>query len=63
MTERFLLWIWAFFGTHSIHNGLTCKISREIRDVHDYPESKGGDGVPSSFYTYKCSRCGKEFTI
>lgn len=32
-------------------------------DFHDYPIDKGGDGIPSHFYTYKCSYCGKEFTI
>lgn len=40
-----------------------CWFSRRFFDVHDYKKSKGGDGVPSHFYTYKCWKCGKEFRI
>jgi hypothetical protein len=63
MMRRLLDWLRVLFGLHSVRDGSTCRLSREIRNVHDYPEHKGGDGTPSHFYTYKCSRCGQEFTV
>lgn len=40
-----------------------CWFSRKFFDIHDYKESKGGDGTPMHFYTYTCWNCGKKFTI
>ena len=40
-----------------------CWFSSKFWDIHDYQIKMGGDGWPSHFYTYKCSRCKKEFTI
>jgi hypothetical protein len=40
-----------------------CTFSQEYFDIHDYQVSKGGDGYPSHFYTYKCYHCGKEYGI
>lgn len=40
-----------------------CWFSRKFFDIHDYPVSMGGDGLPSHFHTYQCHRCKKEFTI
>lgn len=53
----------AVFGLHNIYDGTTCYISKHHRDVHDYPERKGGDGTPSHFYTYTCPACGAKFGI
>lgn len=47
----------------SIADGSTCWFSRKLWDVHDYPKHKGGDGIPTHFFTYKCSKCGKQFSI
>ncbi len=53
----------AWFGWHNIYNGMTCHISEQYREVHDYPKDKGGDGTPDHFHTYTCPVCGREFTI
>lgn len=59
------LWwiIKGFLGFSSVHDGSTCWFSYNYFDVHDYPESKGGDGTPSHFYTYTCPRCNTPFSI
>lgn len=54
------LWHWLRFGARM---NFTCWFSRHFWDIHDYPVRKGGDGIPSHFYTYKCWNCGKEFGI
>lgn len=51
------------FGWHSIYDGSTCRLSEGRRDVHDYHVSKGGDGRPEHFRSYKCTKCGKRFQI
>jgi len=40
-----------------------CWFSRKFFDIHDYHESWGGDGLPTHFYEYHCSNCGKPFVI
>lgn len=40
-----------------------CELSKGKIDYHDYKVHKGGDGIPSHFYTYTCWNCGKKFTI
>ena len=42
---------------------LICWFSSRYYDIHDYHITKGGDGIPSHFYTYTCHYCKKEFTI
>lgn len=44
-------------------NKFVCWFSKYFWDIHDYHVWKGGDGNPSHFYTYTCTRCNKEFTI
>lgn len=41
---------------------LRCWFSK-FWDLHDYPLSKGGDGIPTHFFTYVCWNCGKRFRI
>ena len=50
-------------GMGSVEDGSICWFSAKYFDVHDYHESRGGDGYPSHFYAYHCSRCGKAFGI
>lgn len=40
-----------------------CWFSGIFWDVHDYPVEFGGDGYPTHFYEYTCSRCQKKFNI
>ncbi len=40
-----------------------CWFSLRFFNVHDYPARKGGDGQPTHFYTYHCTRCGSDFII
>lgn len=40
-----------------------CVFSALWWDIHDYPVSKGGDGMPSHFYQYTCWKCHHLFTI
>lgn len=40
-----------------------CWFSKKYWDIHDYYKSSGGDGIPTHFYTYTCSKCLKEFSI
>ena len=49
------------FGT--VSDGSVCWFSARFWDIHDYYQSRGGDGHPSHFYEYQCSRCGKKFFI
>jgi hypothetical protein len=53
----------AIFGIHNIKDGTTCEISSKLWDVHDFYESKGGDGYPAHFMEYTCPNCGKKFSI
>lgn len=50
-------------GKLTIHKGELCEFSKRFFDIHDYPLSKGGDGVSNHFKTYECPYCKKEFTI
>lgn len=50
-------------GFGSIKDDSICWFSNKFFDIHDYPINKGGDGTPSHFYVYKCSKCGKSFII
>jgi len=53
-----------FWGFGSINDGSICKATELTGiDFHDYPINKGGDGIPSHFYKYVCSGCGKKFEI
>lgn len=63
MDNKLLSAIRAALGLHSVDDGSTCRISQSLWDVHDYPKSKGGDGIPSHFHEYECRRCGKKFLI
>lgn len=56
-------WIKCALGAGSIYDGSICWFSKKFYDVHDYHKRKGGDGLPSHFYDYKCSNCGKLFII
>lgn len=40
-----------------------CWFSRKFFDIHDYYESRGGDGIPTHFYIYTCWHCGRRFQI
>lgn len=51
------------FDIHSIKDDSTCKLSQKYWNVHDYNLSKGGDGQPSHFHEYNCSKCGEKFEI
>ena len=51
------------FGLLTTENKDVCKFSEKYWDIHDYPKSKGGDGVPTHFHEYKCPECGKKFGI
>ena len=53
----------ALLGWSTIEDGRLCKFSERYFDVHDYHVSKGGDGIPSHFHTYRCSKCKKDFII
>lgn len=56
--KRFWLWLLAVFH---LSDAAVCEMSRGSKDYHDYPD--GVIGEPWHFYTHKCKRCGKEFTI
>ena len=58
-----LLWFWLRGHLGLLTGADVCDFSAHYRDVHDYPVNKGGDGIPCHFYTYKCWRCGKRFTL
>lgn len=51
------------FNIHNIKDRETCRLSEKYWDVHDYHANKGGDGKPSHFHHYSCSKCNKRFTI
>ncbi len=61
--------VWWFikclFGFGSVKDGSICWFDSftDICSVHDYQKEKGGDDVPSHFYTYECHKCGKKFEI
>jgi hypothetical protein len=58
-----ILFFKGFLGLHNIEDGSTCEFSKRYWDVHDYHKHKGGNGYPFAFYVYKCSKCGKFFSI
>jgi hypothetical protein len=51
------------FGFGHVKDGSICWFSDKFFDVHDYHSSKGGDGIPSHFHVYRCSKCFKVFEI
>lgn len=50
-------------GFGNISDGSICWFSNNFYNVHDYKESKGGNGYPDHFHPHYCSKCGKEFKI
>ena len=34
-----------------------------LLDLHDYHTFRGGDGIPTHWYTYRCWNCNHEFQI
>ena len=64
-TRRAKLWIIIknVLGFATVYDGAICWFSKEFWDTHDYYKSKGGDGYPSHFYTYRCHVCGEKFII
>lgn len=60
-TTAILKWFRLTFGFASVPE--ICKASKGVKDYHDYPIWKGGDGDPKHCYEYKCWCCGKRFTI
>lgn len=60
MIKKILKYIRLHLGISDIKE--ICKNSNK-KDFHDYPKNKGGDGIPSHFYKYKCWNCGKVFEI
>ena len=50
-------------GVHNVNDGSTCRLSKSHWNVHDYHESKGGDGQPSHFHEYECPKCNGKFSI
>lgn len=61
--EKYWWMFKCFFGFGSIKDGSICWFSKRYFDVHDYFESKGGDGAPKHFYDYTCNNCGSKFSI
>ena len=57
------LWAKFILGRLTIYKGELCEFSKRYFDIHDYPRSKGGDGIPDHFKTYRCPYCKKEFKI
>lgn len=59
----FFSFLKVFLGFGSIRDGSICRFSKGFVDFHDYPVSKGGDGIyPSPGFLYTCPRCGKRFS-
>lgn len=58
---RFLKFLLA---TLRLNRRLVCELSAPLgmNDFHDYPD-ESDFAPPMHDYVYKCSRCGKEFTI
>jgi len=63
LTQKIRFALKGFLGTHNVNDASTCWFSRYFLDVHDYQESKGGNGYPIHYYTYECPTCGKKFLI
>lgn len=57
------LWTKYLLGKLTIHKGELCEFSKRYFDIHDYPLSKGGDGIPDHFIIYTCPYCKKDFKI
>lgn len=51
-----------FLALYRLSNTAICEESRGEHDYHDYPD-ESEFAPPMHFYTYRCARCGKEFTI
>lgn len=65
MSKQRYFWfaIKSFLGFGNVEDASICWFSKRFFDVHDYPVSKGGDGIPSHFYKYQCWECGAKFDI
>lgn len=55
-----LIYIFYPFIDPFISMNTRCKWSEKYFDMHDYTESKGGDGIPKHFHVYTCSNCEKK---
>ena len=51
------LWTKFILNKLTIHKGELCEFSKRYWDIHDYPLSKGGDGISDHFKIYKCPYC------
>lgn len=49
------------FGT--VTDDSICWFSKKFFNIHDYHLHRGGDGVPTPFYEYKCSKCKQKYNI
>jgi hypothetical protein len=58
-----ILWTKFLTGKLKVADGSLCEFSKRFWDLHDYPRSKGGDGIPDHYTTYECPYCKKLFTI
>ena len=54
-------WLRRFLAFYRLDLKAVCEQSTGARDYHDYPD--GDPPSPMHFYTYRCVRCGKEFSI
>lgn len=62
--KKLYFFIRCLLGLGSVDDGSICWWGQKFKiDIHDYPVRKGGDGVPSHFYEYRCHKCNKNFTI
>jgi transposase-like protein len=61
MIRRLYKYLRLCFGFATLQE--ICDASRGDKEWHDYPKHKGGDGIMTYFYRYKCHNCGKRFTI
>ena len=62
MKDNNILWfVKCIIGFGKIDDGSICWFSKNFWNIHDYYKSKGGDGIPSHFYTYSCSKCKNKF--
>ena len=52
-----------FLGQLTVKDGSLCKFSKTFFDIHDYPISKGGTGIPDHYIQYECPYCKTKFKI
>jgi len=53
-----------FLARFHLNDEVVCEMSFGLKpheDYHDYQDSE--EVVPIHFHTYRCKRCGKEFSI